>query len=171
MQFGYINLINNPCTDTWFDSIIQVFNSDLKPIKQKNTVILELGSLLENKELIELNNYPIDKKYESIKLSKKFNSCTPLYIVNNFNKTYFQINKEDNIEILVYPIGTNIDCKKCKYSCAYKSTDDLEVIFGIWRLQESNSNLTKFLVSWNTEKISKDFLLYLLKWIFVENSI
>ena len=45
---------------------------------------------------------------------------------------------------------------------------DEEIKFGIWKLSSSTNSCTKFLIGWDNKLIEKDFLLYLLKWIFIE---
>lgn len=168
VEFGYINVIESKTKILSFiDGIMSIFcisYLDVDDVVEPNKVIFELPG----QQLIELNSYTIDKKYDSLKLSRGYYYSVPLYIGISDIDAWFQIDKEDQIVMPDYPIGTNIDpTSTCKYSRQYKTGYSSGLfVFGIWKLKGSS----RFLIGWDEEKISRDLLLYLLNWIFIKNN-
>jgi hypothetical protein len=168
VEFGYINIIEpEPKSLSFIDGIISGIIKcyfDIEDVVEPNKVIFASS----NSELIELNSYAIDTKYDSLQLYSSFRSRTPLYMQISDIDAWFQINAQDKIVIPDYPIGTIIDPNtECEYSRQYKSGYSSDkFVFGIWKLKGT----TRFLIGWDEEKISCDLLLYLLNWIFIKNN-
>lgn len=164
MLFGYINIIEEKKSRSIFDYFFES-NQSNKLSKYKPKIIFEFGTSYSDSDLIELNTYPIDKQYDSLRLITKYDSFVPLYISNLTGITWFRRELIDKKFNIVFPFEINIDSQtENKYSCSYYSLDGF--VFGIWKL---HGNKNRYLVGWNNNEINREFLLYLVHWIFIKN--
>lgn len=160
IQFGYINLIEKNDQSSYIDMLSNFFTAN--EIINKTKIIFEINTSYSDSELIELNTVIVSNEFNSLGFTKKYMSNAPLYISSTNSQTWFRSTNPSNP---IFPIGISIDDNpECKNSCKFDSSNDF--VFGIWKLQNTKN---RYLIGWDKEKISREFLLYLLHWIFVKN--
>jgi hypothetical protein len=172
LNFGQIFVIDETTNTnlSFIDLILDFLFADTTTTKTHN-IIFQMGLTNSDNELIDLQTLPIETKlkYDTSRLIKKYNCPLPLYINMCFSKeTLFEIIPSNKIvpDHPTIPIG-NIDFET-ESTKIYGSISKEKIIFGVWKLKTQPNS---YLIGWDSEIIPKDFLLYLLNWIFVKNTI
>jgi hypothetical protein len=143
IKFGYINLILSETTKFFFYTETKI-----------DKIILEFDN-----QIIDIINYK-PKEYKQI--IEKFDSPLPIYIENN-NDTYF-LSKDNNFFCNHKDI---IKTFNSKYDCVYTYRNNS--VFGLHKILNSPKYI-RTIIGYDSNKIDLDFLIYLIKFIYIKKN-